>query len=79
MYELDKGAISYIEKLDTNGFLSYINKTRATICGYSAIAITIETCKKLGARKAKLLNYYTSGDVTNNYSSAVGYASIIFE
>ncbi len=79
LYELDKGAISYIEKLDTNGFLNYINKTRTTICGYSAIAITMESCKKLGAKRARLLNYYTSGDVTNNYDNAVGYASIIFE
>jgi AmmeMemoRadiSam system protein B len=79
MYNLDKSAISYIEKLDTNGFLNYIYKTRATICGYSAIAITIETCKKLGAKKARLLNYYTSGDIVNNYSNAVGYASIVFE
>ncbi|MCK5563386.1 AmmeMemoRadiSam system protein B, partial [Candidatus Bathyarchaeota archaeon] len=34
--------------------------------------------KLLGAKKAQLLCYKTSGDVTGDYSSVVGYASISF-
>ena len=49
-----------------------------TICGSNPIAVAIELCKKLGAKKAKLLKYYTSGDVSDDYSNAVGYASMAF-
>jgi AmmeMemoRadiSam system protein B len=77
MQKLDMGAIEKIEKLDAIGFLEYTDKTGATICGKYPIAVLIELCKKLGAKKASLLKYYTSGDVTGDYSSAVGYASIM--
>jgi hypothetical protein len=79
MYELDKKAIRFIEKLDAYRFLDYINESGATICGNRPIATLIEICKLLGAKKANLLKYYTSGDVINDYSSAVGYASIVIE
>ena len=36
--------------------------------------LAIET----SARKARLLKYYTSGDIVKDYSNAVGYASIVF-
>lgn len=79
MYRLDNGAIEHIKKLDPEGFLSYINDTGATICGRTPIAVAIASCKLLGAKKAKLLNYYTSGDITKDYSSAVGYGAISIE
>jgi AmmeMemoRadiSam system protein B len=34
--------------------------------------------KELKARKSELLKYATSGDVTGDFSSVVGYASITF-
>jgi len=79
MYELDKGAIEHIKNLDSKEFLSYISQTGATICGRIPIATIISTCKDLGAKKASLLHYYTSGDITNDYSSAVGYGAISIE
>lgn len=77
MYKLDKGAINFIEKLNPKGFLSYISETRATICGSYPIATMLELCKLLGATNASLLQYYTSGDIMNDYSSAVGYGAIV--
>jgi len=79
LYELDKNAIKFIEKLDEEGFLNYINEKQTTICGYYPIATMLNLAKKLGAKKGKMLIYYTSGDVINDYSSAVGYASIKIE
>jgi MEMO1 family protein len=76
LYQLDNKAIKEIEKLNSKKFIDYIEKTGATICGRIPIATAIETCKLLGAKKAKLLKYYTSGDIVNNYSSAVGYGAI---
>ena len=79
LYDLDKKAISSIKKLDSKAFLGYIEKTGATICGRMPIAASIEITKALGAGKAKLLNYYTSGDIVDDYSSAVGYAGMVLE
>ncbi|MGB9707714.1 MAG: AmmeMemoRadiSam system protein B [Candidatus Pacearchaeota archaeon] len=77
LYALDKAAISLILKLDSKNF--YKKATSLTICGYSPIVMMLELVKELGAKKAELLKYYTSGDVVNDYSSAVGYASIVIE
>jgi len=79
MYKLDNEAIEHIQKLDAQAFLDYIGNTGATICGKIPIAAAIASCKLLGAKKAKLLHYYTSGDITRDYSSAVGYGAIVIE
>lgn len=77
LYKLDKGAIEHILNLNSLKFLHYIEETGATICGKMPIAVMIELCKLLNAKKARLLHYYTSGDVIKDYNSAVGYASIL--
>jgi len=79
LYKLDNDAIKFIEKMDSKGFLNYVNETGATICGYYGIAVMIELCRLLNASKASLLQYYTSGDIANDYSSAVGYGAIAFK
>jgi AmmeMemoRadiSam system protein B len=79
MYKLDKGAIDRIASLDDSGFLKYIGKTGATICGAMPITVLIRVCKALGTQSAKLLKYYTSGDIIGDYSSAVGYASMVIQ
>lgn len=78
MKKLDSGAIKFIEKLDSEGFLKYVEETGATICGEYAIAAAIEAVKAMGAKKGALLNYYTSGDIIGDYLSAVGYAAVVF-
>lgn len=77
LYALDMRAIKAIEKLDSETFLQIANKT--TICGTAAIALGIELVKQLGSSKARLLEYYTSGDIVRDYRNAVGYAAMAFE
>lgn len=78
MKKLDLEAIKFIEKLDSEGFYRYVEKTGATICGQYAIMAAIEAVKAMGAKKAALLKYYTSGDVSKDYTMAVGYAAVEF-
>jgi len=78
LYDLDKGAIKFIEKRDSWAFLDYVKETKATICGAHAIAAAIELARLMKAKEANLLHYYTSGDMTNDYANAVGYASVVF-
>ena len=79
LYALDNKAINHIKELDAYRFLDYTEQTGATICGKFPIAVMIDVCKLLGGKNAKLLRYYTSGDIIKDYSSAVGYASIVVE
>lgn len=76
--KLDFGAIEKIELADTKGFVDYVQKTEATICGKQPIALLIELLKDK-AEKIQTLCYYTSGDILNDYTNAVSYAGIIFE
>jgi len=77
LYKLDEGAINKIIDLDAKSFIDYAQDT--TICGAGAIATVMEACKAFGSKKAELLRYYTSGDVIKDYSTAVGYAAIVFK
>ena len=74
----DKLLIEPILDLDVDRFYRVLEENRASACGYGAIASTMVACKELGASKGTLLKYATSGDVTGDKSSVVGYASIIF-
>jgi len=74
--KLDRGAIDFIIGKDLPGFTGYIRKTGATICGRNAIAILIELMPENA--RGYLLDYYTSGGLTGDFSHSVSYAAIIF-
>ncbi len=44
-------------------------------CGHAAVAAVLWASKKLGADQVQILNYATSGDITKDYSSVVGYGA----
>ena len=73
----DKLAIEAILRLDEKELLRRIEKFKISMCGYAPVACMLCALKQLGAKKAKLLKYQTSGDVSGDYSSVVGYAAII--
>lgn len=75
--EKDNSVIEAILGLDTSKFYSRIYERRISVCGYGPIAVTMETTKALGAEKGKLIKYATSGDVSGDKSSVVGYAGIV--
>lgn len=74
----DKALIEPILKMDVNRFYEILKEKRITACGFGAIASTMIACKNLGARKGELLSYATSGDVSGNTESVVGYGAIKF-
>ncbi len=75
--ENDSSVIEAIIELDTSKLYSQIYGHQISVCGYGPIAVTMETTKALGAEKGKLLKYATSGDVSGDMSSVVGYAGIV--
>ena len=77
-HKQDMALIEPILKLDVDGFYRVLHEKHVTACGYGAIASTMIACKELGATEGKLLKYATSGDISGDKGSVVGYASIIF-
>ena len=76
--EKDHKAIEPILVLDDRVFMEKVLGFNISICGYGAITTTIIASKNLGARSGKLLKYGTSGDITGQMGSVVGYSSIVF-
>jgi hypothetical protein len=74
----DKMALEAVEALDEAKFYSIVEAQRISACGYGPIAALITAAKILGTKGAKVLSYKTSGDVTGDRSSVVGYAAVCF-
>jgi AmmeMemoRadiSam system protein B len=75
----DMAALKAVEAMDEKRFYSIIEKQNVTACGYGPIAALITAAKGLEAKEANLLCYKTSGDITGDYSSVVGYAAVCFK
>jgi len=73
----DARAIEAILELDEDRLFERIAELRISMCGYAPVIAMISAAKKLGATKAELIKYQTSGDATGDRSSVVGYAGII--
>ncbi|MFQ5782426.1 MAG: MEMO1 family protein [Nitrosopumilus sp.] len=74
----DKALIEPILEMNVEKFYDVLRKRRVTACGYGAMASVMIACKNLGATKGELLSYATSGDVSGDTSSVVGYGAIKF-
>ncbi len=72
----DKELLEAVEALDESKIYSVIQAERITACGYGPIAALVTAAKILETKEVKLLSYKTSGDVTGDYSSVVGYAAV---
>lgn len=76
LYKLDNEIILQILKRESKAFYHLAQKS--TVCGLYGITILTEMAK-IKSWKPKLIDYYTSGDVINEWNQAVGYTGIVFE
>jgi MEMO1 family protein len=75
----DKQAIQAALEMNEKKFQDTIEERAVTACGYGPVTAMIHAAKLLGAKKTELLSYQTSGDITGDKSSVVGYAAAAFE
>ncbi len=73
----DKIAINEILSLNEDALYSKVHALGITMCGICPAFIMLVCSKGRGAKKAELVRYATSGDISGDYSSVVGYAGII--
>lgn len=72
----DKMAIEQILELNPKGLFDTVRTNNISMCGIAPTTAVLIACKNLGAKKAKLIKYMTSGEVSGDYEQVVGYAGI---
>jgi MEMO1 family protein len=75
----DRAALKAVLDLNSKKFYDTIESENVSSCGFAPIAALITYAKGVNTREVKLLSYHTSGDITGDYSSVVGYASVSFK
>ncbi len=75
----DAQAIEAILDLNEAELSKRVQELDITMCGYAPTVSLISAAKELGAKEAELVRYQTSGDITDDYTSVVGYAGIIIK
>lgn len=73
----DRIAIERILDVDPTGLYETVQRERISMCGYLPVTVMLRASRLLGAGSARLVKYTTSGEVSGDYESVVGYAGII--
>lgn len=73
----DQMAIDRILALDPKGLYETVRREDITMCGVLPATVMLAAAKQLGAGSARLVKYATSGEVSGDYDSVVGYAGIV--
>lgn len=74
---VDNIVIQDIVNMDEESLINNVLKYNISMCGHAPVAVTIHVSKLLGYNQSKILSYYTSGKITGDLSSVVGYTSAI--
>jgi AmmeMemoRadiSam system protein B len=72
----DSKAIDKILALDPAGLHETVINESISMCGFGPAVAMLTAAKRLGAKKAELVQYATSGDVSGDHETVVGYAGI---
>jgi len=73
----DRMAIDRVLALDARGLWDVVMREDISMCGFCPTVVMLTAAKLLGANAATLIKYATSGEVSGNYDSVVGYAGIV--
>ncbi len=72
----DMMAIRKVLDLDPAGLFETVTTERITMCGFQPTAAALVAALGLGAKRAELVRYGTSGEASGDYAQVVGYAGI---
>jgi AmmeMemoRadiSam system protein B len=73
----DRKAIERVLAMDTRGLWEVVMNEDISMCGFGPTIVMLTAAKLLGASTAALVKYATSGEVSGDYDSVVGYSGII--
>ncbi|ABF42360.1 protein of unknown function DUF52 [Candidatus Koribacter versatilis Ellin345] len=72
----DRLAIERLLALDAKGLYDVVHEKNISMCGYGPAVAMLTAAKRVGASRAELIKYATSGDVSGDRDMVVGYAGI---
>jgi AmmeMemoRadiSam system protein B len=75
--QLDAEMLRCIESFDPDAVIQAEEEGRGFACGRGALAAVLWAAKELGANQVKILKHATSGDITGDTSSVVGYGAAV--
>ena len=75
--ELDSMAVRAMLDLDPVGLHAVVREMGISMCGVLPMTLGLMIALELGASKAELAAYATSGDVSGDYGRVVGYAGVL--
>lgn len=73
----DKMALDRIEAMDPEGLYETVRRHGITMCGVLPMTVGLAACRELGATKAEITAYDTSGRASGDYGQVVGYAGAL--
>jgi MEMO1 family protein len=73
----DRLALDRVLALDPRGLHEVVSRERISMCGFVPATVMLVAAVEMGAREAELVRYATSGDVTGDDRSVVGYAGVV--
>jgi AmmeMemoRadiSam system protein B len=76
--KLDSYVIEELKNYDSAKFVDDLEANKFEACGGGPIAAVMETAHFMGAKKAEILHYCNSGDITGDKRSVVGYLAAAF-
>jgi AmmeMemoRadiSam system protein B len=74
---MDSEMLRCFESFDPHAIFAAEASGRGAACGHAAVAAVLWAAKALGADTVKVLHHATSGDVTGDFSSVVGYGAAV--
>ena len=74
---LDQEMLKRFESFKPESIFEAEQTGRGFACGHAAVAAVEWAAMELGANKVQLLKHATSGDVTGDHSSVVGYGAAV--
>jgi len=75
--KFDRYMLDQIEAFDPDAAFEAERTEKGFACGLGAFTAVLWASRDLGADKVKVLRHATSGDVTGDYSSVVGYGAAV--
>jgi AmmeMemoRadiSam system protein B len=73
----DQSAIEPILALDARALHEVVTQQHVSMCGFGPAVAMLTAAKKLGATSAELVKYATSGEISGDLDTVVGYAGIV--
>jgi MEMO1 family protein len=73
----DARALAPLLRLDAAGLYDAVRRENISMCGYGAAVVMLVAATELGATRAVQVAYATSGDISGERDSVVGYAGVV--